>query len=159
MKIVQKYPRKVVTTLGSIFKFAGVFSKKRTAGRALPLRETRKKLLPAPGVSSKEFLLTSPQEKIVKFKFCKNLEGRTIGVQKIKDFLMIFHRSLLKKWLFRRSKWKHGRFVLILSISTVSFLIGKLTISWILIATPWRGRHFHFHGILVTKLRVIWRLF
>ena len=84
-----------MTTLGSIFKFAGVFSKKRTASRALPLRETRKKLLPAPGVSSKEFLLTSPQEKIV--KFCKNLEGRTIGVQKIKDFLMIFHRSLLKK--------------------------------------------------------------
>ena len=28
MKIVQKYPRKVVTTLGSIFEFAAVFSKK-----------------------------------------------------------------------------------------------------------------------------------
>ena len=34
LKIVQKYPRKVVTTLGSIFEFAAVFSKKRkkTAG-------------------------------------------------------------------------------------------------------------------------------
>ena len=64
MKIVQKYPRKVGTTLGSIFKFAGVFSKKRTASRALPLRETRKKLLPAPGVSSKEFLLTTRKKKL-----------------------------------------------------------------------------------------------
>ena len=39
MKIVQKYPRKVVTTLGSILNLRRFFQKKRIASRALPLRE------------------------------------------------------------------------------------------------------------------------
>ena len=45
MKIVQKYPRKVGTTLGSIFEFAAVFSKKRKKTAGSPLAMTGAMLL------------------------------------------------------------------------------------------------------------------